>query len=117
MASQAKRAFPQYNCAEFFAEPSSAGQPLIFNFTAEKEYAKIESIDLLRHVHEKSSNLIMYQTTALLALESLAHNGTFSCCCSYLARETLEASLAEYNTLNAVMDLVLFDEVRLIRAC
>lgn len=28
------------------------------------------------------------------------------------ARETLDAALAEYNAANAVMDLVLFDEVR-----
>lgn len=53
MASQAKRAFPQYNCAQFFADPSSAGQPLIFSFTSEREYVNIETIDLFRHVYEK----------------------------------------------------------------
>ena len=53
MASQAKKAFPQYNCQRFFMEPSSAGnggvgQPLIFNFCAEGEYVQVESTDILR---------------------------------------------------------------------
>lgn len=53
MTSQAKKAFPQYNCARFFAEASSAsnagaGQPLIFNFSADGEYVQVESVDVLR---------------------------------------------------------------------
>lgn len=53
MTSQAKKAFPQYNCARFFMEPSSAGnagagQSLIFNFSAEGEYVQVESVDILR---------------------------------------------------------------------
>ncbi|CAM9153876.1 unnamed protein product [Ectocarpus fasciculatus] len=54
MSSQAKKAFPQYNCTRFFMEPSTmsnaggSGQPLIFNFSAEGEYAQVESVDTLR---------------------------------------------------------------------
>lgn len=33
---------------------------------------------------------------------------------SDLARETLDAALAEYNAINPVMDLVLFDEVSVV---
>lgn len=36
--------------------------------------------------------------------------------CSSCIRETLDAALAEYNAANAVMDLVLFDEVRCVRS-
>lgn len=35
--------------------------------------------------------------------------------CCYLTRETLEGALAEYNVTNAVMDLVLFDEVKALK--
>lgn len=52
MSTQAKKAFPQYNCSRFFLEGSTgnaaAGQPLIFNFTADGEYTQVESIDTLR---------------------------------------------------------------------
>lgn len=53
MSSQAKRAFPQYNCQRFFMDPSlagsgGAGQQLIFNFCAEGEYVQVESTDILR---------------------------------------------------------------------
>lgn len=53
MSTQAKKAFPQYNCTRFFMEPSSlgnagSGQPLIFNFSAEGEYVQVESVDILR---------------------------------------------------------------------
>lgn len=53
MSSQAKKAFPQHSCARFFLDASlpgnaGAGQPLIFNFTAEGEYVQVESVDTLR---------------------------------------------------------------------
>lgn len=37
--------------------------------------------------------------------------------CFSCTRETLDAALAEYNAANAVMDLVLFDEVRHVDSC
>lgn len=46
MSSQAKKAFPQYNCTRYFMEPSSMA--LIFNFSAEGEYVQVESVDVLR---------------------------------------------------------------------
>ncbi|CAM9114065.1 unnamed protein product, partial [Sphacelaria rigidula] len=69
MSTQAKKAFPQYNCSRFFLEVSTgnaaAGQPLIFNFTADGEYIQVESIDTLRETLEgtlleyNASNAVM----------------------------------------------------------
>eukprot|EP01038_Epipyxis_sp_PR26KG_P005447 gene5447-7540_t len=81
MQNQARKAFPSFNIARFYLSGGGVyADPLVFCHFAEQQF-------------QAGGDLIYDQATSLIDL-----------------RTTLEHTLDEYNEINAVMNLVLFDD-------